>query len=118
MPRHPLDSQLPSGYLAVARVADRNRFVMTSVHCNSNAHDFPFAAPLLKYYSLRMRETFLPFAGPLIEGAEIEEVMQTLKSGWITTGAKTHQFEEDFKRYVGAKYAIAVSSCTTALHLS
>ncbi len=65
-----------------------------------------------------MRKDFLPFSSPLIEEPEIEEVVKTLRSGWITTAKKTHQFEDDFKRYVGAEHALAVSSCTAALHLS
>ncbi len=65
-----------------------------------------------------MRKTFLSFGAPLIEEAEIDEVVATLRSGWLGTGPKTHQFEEDFKAYSGAKYAVALSSCTAALHLA
>lgn len=65
-----------------------------------------------------MRDTFLPFALPLIEDDEIQEVTDSLKSGWITTGPKTKQFEERFKERVGANHAVAVNSCTAALHLS
>jgi len=65
-----------------------------------------------------MRKDFLPFGFPLIEEPEIEEVVKTLKSGWVSTGPKTHQLEEDFKKYVGAKYAVAVNSCTAAMHLA
>lgn len=65
-----------------------------------------------------MREKFLPFALPLIEDDEIKEVADSLKSGWITTGPKTKEFEERFKEWVGSKQAIAVNSCTAALHLS
>ena len=61
---------------------------------------------------------FIPFAPPLIGREEINEVVDTLKSGWITTGPKTKEFEARFARYVEAKYAIAVNSCTAALHLS
>ena len=43
---------------------------------------------------------------------------EVLESGWITTGPKTHQFETEFARYVGAEYAVAVNSCTAAMHLS
>ena len=49
---------------------------------------------------------------------EIQEVINTLKSGWLTTGPKTHQFEEDFKDYIGCKHAIGLNSCTAGLHLS
>lgn len=65
-----------------------------------------------------MRKDFLIFGSPLIGQEEIDEVVATLKSGWIGTGPKVHQFEEDFRNYVGAKYAVAVNSCTAALHLS
>jgi len=49
---------------------------------------------------------------------EIQEVIDTLKSGWLTTGPKTHQFEEDFKNYIGCRHAIGLNSCTAGLHLS
>lgn len=49
---------------------------------------------------------------------EINEVVDTLKSGWITTGPKTHKFEEMVKKYVGCKYIVALNSCTAGLHLS
>lgn len=65
-----------------------------------------------------MRKDFLPFGFPLIEEPEIKEVVKTLKSGWVSTGPKTRQFEEDFRHYLGAKYAIAVNSCTAAMHLA
>jgi dTDP-4-amino-4,6-dideoxygalactose transaminase len=65
-----------------------------------------------------MRSSFLSFGAPLIEKSEIEEVVHALESGWLSTGPKTHQFEEDFRRYVGAQYAVALSSCTAALHLA
>jgi dTDP-4-amino-4,6-dideoxygalactose transaminase len=65
-----------------------------------------------------MRSAFLPYSLPLIGEAEIEEVADSLRSGWVTTGPKVKRFEEDFAAYVGAKHAIAVHSCTAALHLS
>lgn len=65
-----------------------------------------------------MRKEFLNFGAPLIESPEINEVVATLKSGWLSTGPKTHQFEENFKKYMGAEFAVAVNSCTAALHLS
>lgn len=61
---------------------------------------------------------FLPYALPLIDDDEINEVCRVLKSGWITTGPLTKKFEETFKTYIGAKHAIAVNSCTAGLHLS
>lgn len=65
-----------------------------------------------------MRKTFLPFSMPTIEDEEINEVIDSLKSGWITTGPKVKRFEEEFRAYVGACYAVAVSSATAGLHLA
>jgi len=65
-----------------------------------------------------VRKEFLPFFKPEISNTEIQEVIDTLKSGWITTGPKTKQFEEKFAEYIGIKHAIAVSSCTAGLHLA
>jgi len=62
--------------------------------------------------------TFLPFALPLIGEDEITEVVDTLRSGWLTTGKKTVQFENDFAEFVGAKYALGVNSATSGLHLA
>ncbi|MBI4490542.1 MAG: DegT/DnrJ/EryC1/StrS family aminotransferase [Deltaproteobacteria bacterium] len=64
-----------------------------------------------------VRDTFLPFHRPWIDESEIKEVIDTLRSGWLTMGPKTLQFEQEFARYIGAKHAIAVNSCTAALHL-
>lgn len=65
-----------------------------------------------------MRSSYLVFGQPIIEQEEIDEILSALRSGWIGTGPKVAQFESDFKYYIGAKYAIAVSSCTAGLHLS
>jgi dTDP-4-amino-4,6-dideoxygalactose transaminase len=65
-----------------------------------------------------MRDKFLPFSPPLIGEEEINEVVDTLRSDWITTGPKVKRFEEDFARFVHAPDALAVSSCTAAMHLS
>lgn len=65
-----------------------------------------------------MRKDFLVFGSPLIEQPEIDEVVASLKSGWLGTGPKVHKFEEMFKEYKGAKFAVALNSCTAALHLS
>lgn len=64
------------------------------------------------------REEFLVFGAPQIEQAEIDEVVDTLRSGWLGTGPKVAQFEADFAAYKYASQAVAVSSCTAALHLS
>jgi len=65
-----------------------------------------------------IREKFLPFALPSIGEEEIAEVVDSLRSGWITTGPKVKRFEEEFARYVGTSHAIAVNSCTAALHIA
>jgi len=65
-----------------------------------------------------MRSTFLPFSPPLIGEEEIAEVVDTLRSDWITTGPKTKRFETEFGQYVQAPAALAVNSCTAALHTS
>ena len=64
------------------------------------------------------RDSVLPFALPDIGDAELDELKEVLASGWITTGPKTHRFEQEFARYVGAKFAVAVNSCTAAMHLA
>lgn len=65
-----------------------------------------------------MRERFLTFGAPLIGEAEIAEVVDSLRSGWLGTGPKVARFERDFAAYKGADQAVAVNSCTAALHLS
>lgn len=64
------------------------------------------------------KRDFLPFALPDFGEAEFAAVREVLESGWITTGAKTRAFEAEFAKAVGAKHAIAVNSCTAALHLA
>lgn len=64
------------------------------------------------------RETLLIFGQPSIEDAEIQEVVASMKSGWLGTGPKVARFEEDFRTYKKASHAVAVNSCTAALHLS
>jgi dTDP-4-amino-4,6-dideoxygalactose transaminase len=65
-----------------------------------------------------VREEFLPFSMPTIEDEEIREVVDSLQSGWITTGPKVKRFEDDFKAYVGAGYAVPLSSATAGLELA
>ncbi len=60
----------------------------------------------------------IPFYRPSIGEDEINEVVQTLRSGWLTTGPKTKQFEKEFAEFFGQKHAVAVNSCTAALHLA
>lgn len=63
-----------------------------------------------------MRESFLPFSPPVIGEEEISEVIDTLRSDWITTGPKTKRFEAEFAQYLGAPGALALNSCTAGLH--
>ncbi len=65
-----------------------------------------------------MRKDFLVFGSPCIEQAEIDEVVDSLKSGWISTGPKVARFETLFKNYIGTQHALALNSCTAGLHLS
>lgn len=66
----------------------------------------------------RRRNDFLVFGSPLIREAEIAEVVATLKSGWLGTGPRVARFEEAFRSYKGAHHALALNSCTAALHLA
>src|SRR5262249_1579911 len=63
----------------------------------------------------RMRSSFLPFARPSLGEEEIREVVDTLRSGWITTGPKTERFASEFLDYVGGRFAVPVSSATAGL---
>jgi dTDP-4-amino-4,6-dideoxygalactose transaminase len=64
-----------------------------------------------------MRKTFLPFTRPNITEAEIQEVSETLRSGWITSGPRVVAFERDFSRYVCAPFGVAVTSGTAGFHI-
>ncbi len=65
-----------------------------------------------------IRATFLSFSPPSIGTEEIAEVVDTLRSGWITTGPKVKRFEQEFAAFVGAPAALALNSCTAALHVA
>jgi dTDP-4-amino-4,6-dideoxygalactose transaminase len=65
-----------------------------------------------------MRSEFLPFARPAIGDEEIAELLDTLKSGWITTGPKVERFAREFAEYVGGRFAVPVSSATAGLHVA
>jgi dTDP-4-amino-4,6-dideoxygalactose transaminase len=62
------------------------------------------------------RHEFLAFSPPMIGEEEIQEVVDTLRSSWITTGPKTKRFEAAFAAYLGAPGALALSSCTAGMH--
>src|SRR5712692_9161895 len=61
---------------------------------------------------------FVPFFRPSVGDGEIDQVATVLRSGWLTTGPRVRQFEEEFAAAVGARHAVAVNSCTAALHLA
>ncbi|OAY87283.1 UDP-4-amino-4,6-dideoxy-N-acetyl-beta-L-altrosamine transaminase [Bacillus subtilis subsp. subtilis] len=67
---------------------------------------------------VQKRNHFLPYSLPLIGKEEIQEVTETLESGWLSKGPKVQQFEKEFAAFVGAKHAVAVNSCTAALFLA
>ena len=60
----------------------------------------------------------IPFHKPYITEDEVSEVLDTLRSGWLTMGPRTILFEREFSQYVGAAHAVAVNSGTSALHLA
>lgn len=64
-----------------------------------------------------MRSSFLPFSRPAISEQEIEAVADVLRSGWITTGPKTSEFETAFQEYCNAKESVALCSATAGMHL-
>jgi perosamine synthetase len=63
-------------------------------------------------------ETKVPFFRPQITDKEVEEVVSTLRSGWLTSGPRVRRFEQEFAAAVGARYAVSINSCTAALHLA
>jgi dTDP-4-amino-4,6-dideoxygalactose transaminase len=65
-----------------------------------------------------MNNNFIPFHRPSIGEEEISEVVDTLRSGWLTTGPRAARFEREFSEHVGAPYAVALNSATAALHLA
>lgn len=82
--------------------------------------DFPkFTPPQRKpEKAYEPRQMFLPFSPPDLGEDEIAEVVSTLRTGWITTGPKTKQFETEFARFLGARGALALNSCTAGLHVA
>ena len=63
-------------------------------------------------------ERLIPVFDLQVTPEDLESVARTLRSGWLTMGPRTLEFEEEFARMIGARYAVAVSSCTAALHLA
>ena len=67
---------------------------------------------------LKALKQYIPFCRASIGKRELAAVARVLRSGWLTTGPRTAEFEEKFRRYVGANHAVALSSCTAALHIA
>lgn len=65
-----------------------------------------------------VRGSFLPFHQPLLDSDDERAVVETLRSGWLTTGPRTKSFEQELAAYTGSKRCVAVNSCTAALHLA
>ena len=65
-----------------------------------------------------MTKKFIPFALPDLDELELDGIARTIQSGWITSGPIVRQFEEEFAKKVGARNAVAVNSCTAAMHLA
>ena len=76
------------------------------------------SGPLALHGGPPVRAQFLPFHRPWIDEASIKAVVDVLESGWLTRGPKTEAFEAAFKAYIGCRNAIALNSCTAALHLA
>ena len=68
--------------------------------------------------SKRIVLNFIPYGKQLIEQNDIDSVIETLKSDYLTTGPKVKEFEDGLSQYCGAKYTVAVSNGTAALHLA
>ena len=68
--------------------------------------------------TMNKRDEFLPYCRPYFDDEELNRVADVLKSGWWTKGSVTREFEKVFAEYVGAKYAVAVNSCTAAMHIA
>lgn len=68
--------------------------------------------------TLPSRTEFLLFGGPDIREAEIQEVVETLRSGWLSTGPRCRKFEQLFCEYIGCNHAVALNSCTAGLELA
>lgn len=72
----------------------------------------------MSFKPVRSKDNFLVFGSPRIEQDEIDEVVASMKTGWLGTGPKVARFEADMKAYKKMSHAVAVNSCTAALHLS
>src|SRR5262245_31673967 len=76
------------------------------------------ALPTLQRGRPKVIEGSIPFYKPLIARQEIAALVEAVESGWLTTGPKTLEFESAVARYMGARFAVGVNSCTAAMHLA
>src|SRR5206468_7027654 len=90
----------------------------SSVGSPDMSPDTGIAAKLAVDGGAPLRATFLPYHQPSLGVEEEAAVLDTLRSGWLTTGPKTKAFERALADYVGAAHSVAVNSCTAALHLA
>lgn len=67
---------------------------------------------------MKIRDDFIPYSKPCFDQSEIDAVSDAVRSNWWSKGPKTAEFEKEFAKFVGAKHALALNSCTAALHLS
>jgi dTDP-4-amino-4,6-dideoxygalactose transaminase len=67
---------------------------------------------------VKIRKEFLPFSKPSIGKSEINKVITCLKSGWITTGARCKEFEDNFCQLTGSEQAISLNSATAGMHIT
>ena len=72
----------------------------------------------MEHLTLPRRAEFLLFGAPDIREPEIQEVVETLRSGWLSSGPRCRKFEQLFREYIGCEYAIALNSCTAGLELA
>src|SRR5262249_12428813 len=84
----------------------------------SKASRFREVVPVMQSGAPILKGASVPFAVPDITDEEIQAVVEVLRCGWITTGPKSREFEREFAEYIGAKHALALNSCTAALHLA
>jgi perosamine synthetase len=91
---------------------------MKTDHLSRNGNTFKTAVYPPKFPAKKETSVNVPFLRPALNEQEIAEVVDTLRSGWLTTGPKVKKFEENFAEAVRARFTVAVNSCTAALHLA
>ena len=87
----------------------------TVVHNIANRFSGTYNSPVMRR---NPRQEMLPFHVPDLDNREFDEIKDSLESGWVTTGPKTKRFEKEFAKAVGCKHAVALNSCTAAMHLA